>query len=454
MPRYGWQNHVHEAPDHVRKLHKTAKWEQPLEFTRQMLQSSKHQKKPELSSLMGNLWSFQNRASGDARDKIYSLKHISQDTIADQLQVDYSANVEHVFAEVARTIICNTKSLHILGACQMKRNIGNLPSWVPDWTVGRDSRPLRPLTELVDWQKSGCHQAMPLVEAIVLPSRRGNELSLRGYRIRTVLTVSTSRPDPWKPLIDTDPDVMIDFLVDVASILSRPPIVQSKNSTLPTNSTPMDNADARALCRQLLTQSMILWSRELSEGSATLFEPAQVDTVTAESHPVLWQTLTSLEDRAWQWIGRPRPSTLLSSNTVALAALALIFPTLLFDKQDHSSLWTTLIVGKDTSQTLITVDDPQSNVLGFFAGILPSLFGRKFFVSAEGADFGMCPYETQVDDVICLFPGATVPYVLRRIHGSDLWTLVGECYCHSYMDGKKGNTLWDGDRDLEVFNIV
>lgn len=57
---------------------------------------------------------------------------------------------------------------------------------------------------------------------------------------------------------------------------------------------------------------------------------------------------------------------------------------------------------------------------------------RKFFTTREG-DMGCGPCATQPGDLVCLIPGAIVPLMLRDV--GDHYVVVGECYCHTLMDG-------------------
>ncbi|KAI1212937.1 heterokaryon incompatibility protein-domain-containing protein [Annulohypoxylon truncatum] len=52
-----------------------------------------------------------------------------------------------------------------------------------------------------------------------------------------------------------------------------------------------------------------------------------------------------------------------------------------------------------------------------------------------GILFGLCPPETQVEDIICVLYGCTVPVVLREMSDGYM-KLVGEAYVHGKMDGE------------------
>jgi hypothetical protein len=58
---------------------------------------------------------------------------------------------------------------------------------------------------------------------------------------------------------------------------------------------------------------------------------------------------------------------------------------------------------------------------------------RRFFVTSSGM-FGLGPMDTQVDDVIFVLLGCSVPVVLRQ-KGQD-WTFVGETFVAGIMDGE------------------
>ncbi|KAK5988410.1 Protein NO VEIN-like protein [Cladobotryum mycophilum] len=67
-----------------------------------------------------------------------------------------------------------------------------------------------------------------------------------------------------------------------------------------------------------------------------------------------------------------------------------------------------------------------------FARRLPSsqfaITGRKYV--------GILPGAAAKGDQICIFPGAKVPFVLRKNASSDFYELIGECYIHGIMFGE------------------
>lgn len=72
--------------------------------------------------------------------------------------------------------------------------------------------------------------------------------------------------------------------------------------------------------------------------------------------------------------------------------------------------------------------------------------GRRFFTTLGGY-MGIGPPRMRKGDLICVFLGGNVPWVVRR-DGCE-YELVGECYVHGIMDGEVLRTV-----DLQVQDIV
>ncbi|KAK7985062.1 heterokaryon incompatibility protein-domain-containing protein [Apiospora saccharicola] len=85
--------------------------------------------------------------------------------------------------------------------------------------------------------------------------------------------------------------------------------------------------------------------------------------------------------------------------------------------------------------------------------------GRCFFQTAKGA-FGLCPQETQLDDIVVSLSGGRTPYVLRQSPTEDgtaqkqHWTLIGECYVHDLDIAKMTSEVWKKRPEaVQVFDI-
>ncbi|RFU35558.1 hypothetical protein B7463_g753, partial [Scytalidium lignicola] len=60
--------------------------------------------------------------------------------------------------------------------------------------------------------------------------------------------------------------------------------------------------------------------------------------------------------------------------------------------------------------------------------------GRSVCATEKG-DMGRVPFGTKVGDLVCIFKGGKVPYILRQ-NGDGSYVLVGECYINGIMYGQ------------------
>ncbi|TVY80786.1 Heterokaryon incompatibility protein 6 OR allele [Lachnellula suecica] len=78
-----------------------------------------------------------------------------------------------------------------------------------------------------------------------------------------------------------------------------------------------------------------------------------------------------------------------------------------------------------------------------------AIFGKKF-CRTEKRYLGWVGAEAQPGDIVCIFLGASVPYVLRS-ENNGFYKLVGECYVHGIMYGE---TLIAGLPSSQEFHIT
>jgi hypothetical protein len=83
----------------------------------------------------------------DGRDKIYALLGLASafetDDFASAIEPDYGRDSESIFADFARHVLSQSKSLRILQNVDwQKQRATSLPSWVPDWSSPLKRQPL------------------------------------------------------------------------------------------------------------------------------------------------------------------------------------------------------------------------------------------------------------------------------------------------------------------------
>jgi hypothetical protein len=82
--------------------------------------------------------------------------------------------------------------------------------------------------------------------------------------------------------------------------------------------------------------------------------------------------------------------------------------------------------------------------------ILPIVEGKDMFVTEQGY-IGLAEEGFQVDDLVCIFFGGEVPFLVRRVD-DNRFRLLAECYVHGVMDGEAMSNL-EG-QDVEHFWII
>jgi hypothetical protein len=76
--------------------------------------------------------------------------------------------------------------------------------------------------------------------------------------------------------------------------------------------------------------------------------------------------------------------------------------------------------------------------------------GRNVCVTARGY-MGRVPHGSASGDIICIFEGANVPFVIREC-GGGFFRFIGECYMHGIMDGEtmKRHDIESLSRDFKI----
>jgi hypothetical protein len=67
--------------------------------------------------------------------------------------------------------------------------------------------------------------------------------------------------------------------------------------------------------------------------------------------------------------------------------------------------------------------------------------------------FGLTHNGVKPDDTICVFEGAKVPHLLRRLDATS-WAFVGEAYVYEIMHGEAEAATADGGAEPEPFILV
>jgi hypothetical protein len=85
-------------------------------------------------------------------------------------------------------------------------------------------------------------------------------------------------------------------------------------------------------------------------------------------------------------------------------------------------------------------------------GLQRSTFPRRFTITKKGY-MGLTPPKAQVGDLICVFIGASTPFVVREME-DGYFRLVGECYVHGLMDGEAMDDLLAGKLKEQTITLA
>lgn len=99
--------------------------------------------------------------------------------------------------------------------------------------------------------------------------------------------------------------------------------------------------------------------------------------------------------------------------------------------------------------TLATVVLENMGKFDVYLSMLYRNLGRKPFLTESGY-VGIGPGGMKKGDVVSVFLGAELPYVLRRAGDVGGWFLVGDAYVHGVMDGE----IVEKGSSLETYELV
>ncbi|KAL8647123.1 MAG: hypothetical protein Q9226_006565 [Calogaya cf. arnoldii] len=140
------------------------------------------------ASILPSLSSNRVREATNPRDKVYAIMGIVADKqLSTTLGVDYSVSTEQVFEDIARYLLSRNPSIEILYEAGGPKNLTNLSSWAPDWTIGPQSS-LRGYEN--DYNASGHLRgpSQPLMEL----DGSGRRLQVRGFIVDEIYDIGST----------------------------------------------------------------------------------------------------------------------------------------------------------------------------------------------------------------------------------------------------------------------
>lgn len=362
------------------------------------------------------------RDSSDPRDRVFSTLGLfkrqprirSDEALRGRIPTpDYSKSVADVFADAAVLVMELTKDapLFLLSMVedQSRRNpelVGSLPSWVADLTV-----PLSP---------------DPLVR--LSPSRAGNE---------------NADARLWGPGADYNNNVANP--VSIGGKFLR--LEGAMFETITQVSNPLEVNEASFSWADVLDAFRPQWAGQVS---GTVFMDALWRTLTANMEKI-GGSLPASAQFGWGFV-----ELLLRRAVIGPSPLATQRLIDVLTQASSASGAGTPIAPEKIHQCLAILRGPPSQQVAAvkarieaYRVMMETVCGTRRLLLTNGQYLGIGPRSTAVGDQIWIFPGASVPFVLRP-RSSGRFRLVGEAYVHGIMYGEAAPSLLEKYQDIEL----
>lgn len=348
----------------------------------------------ELHILLRRMFVGHDTRATEHRDRVFALLGLASDAAKLGIQIDYGSaegTTERVLTQAARAIIERTGRIDILSYSQFPKlpQLTYLPSWVPDWRS--DLCPsFYTINERID-QHLFFASGKDSIGTIKEPQDNANIIGIRGYKVDVIDKVAEG--DAWQD-VGWDPSRYLDFFA----------------------------------------QMDILWKESMRKPPMTL-GPSRTRKEEARWRVPIGDIYKSKEGdqhRATSDVGRAYEQFMKELNLFA-------------------EMTRLLSTGDDGWEKLQDLEKPQPGETNLsYDENIRKMHGKKPFVTETGY-LGMGPSQAEPGDIIIVFCGGHIPFVLRPSAQSEtgeenMFLYVGEAYCDGIMDGeiigKEEQTLW------------
>ncbi len=356
------------------------------------------------------LWDTRYRRATDPRDKIYSLLGLMGDPMSKLLQPNYNKSVSEVYSNATHHLIAQNSSLDPICGQQVQGRRGDLPTWVPDFTLNRDLA--APPLVRIDGRES-------------IYAATGYE-----YHSRFLIPDISMLPQSWDTLHVTG------LYLDTVMHTSDP---------------SSDNDSFGAIQDR--------WSSTLLAASGCLHGFTED----------IRHSLAELSNVVRQYSEYYSSGDAEPDIAPEIAPNPSVTEVYILDAYIH-----TLLCGRVSSSERITNGDVralmsfqlpdkssstrQDFLLKICKAFEAGMRRRKLVITKEGY-IGAVPQETRPEDLICILFGCSVPVVLRKIvppRATALETsyqFIGEAYLHGYMDAEAIVMLVKENRKIQEYTL-
>lgn len=330
----------------------------------------------------------------DTKDKLYAVFSLCRTPERDELSItpDYRSTTlpATVFNSFAKKYLQTSRSEHanielLYYAAETDSVLkGEIPSWVPDWSVANHRPPLidRLVNDYPEYQAS--LSSIPTVKF----QEAKNLLGLSGHICDHISIVGSpmSRTMLDSPSFGTKLGERM--RQQYATLVEWEEVVNARSTKLYPTGETMSRAFHCTLLGGYLASK---------EGE---------DMGTAEVDYMAWSM------RLARILHRLHLDTFPSAVTLAKDFIQFMKPGIWGSTKSEEKYYTMVI------------------------NMARAVAERKIFVSRDGY-IGLVPAEARIGDAIALIKGSKLPFVLRRDGDTNMWRLVGCCYVHGMMHGQR-----------------
>lgn len=350
---------------------------------------------------------------------------------------DYSLSTAEVYLSFTVQCLFTDQNLDLLSAVDAfgdGRRIRDLPSWVPDFSVGLMPR-IQPLVQPSAYREDIWNAAAGAQPNINWDPADSHVLRLDGLLVDTVAAVSTLRANTrgLKPLHEEWQRMTeIAVIPTTSSSRDRDRINTYTKGILEIKGREGSDSEGETLDEQPCSD---IWPGVDIFSMRCPKSPPTVNSWSHLLHSLIYPDAARIEEPKDQITGS------WESYLAFLAFLRL---------QQSGTDFST-----DTDKLLADWNVQMApNILGKKHQIVTSMrlqvIGRRI-VYTESGHVVFAPEQTEVGDRICILRGGKVPYVLRekeKIARTDngeheRFKFVGECFCHAMMVGQMIEHLGD-----------
>ena len=361
------------------------------------------------------LQSFRQSKATDPRDKVYSLLSLGSDAYREKLTPDYSISntVAIVYQDLARQAIQMGDLELLLLNAGISQKVTGMPSWVPDWSYETRS-------VLISDEYACCGPETG--SCALLSHENSDRLMVRGMLFDRI-TRKSPRMD-WRQH-GTMPDTF--GTLSTALFLVYHILSAGSKAVEPLGGLYPNGADLLTAVWHTLILGLGWNSKRAKHIDKNHFyaflECYQEQLMgllasNGQSVPVSMGTTIArnqLELQALDWRARQTTSTRILMNEE--------IPALTPEAEQRAQL--------------------EDEMYPFLASMLHYQDERRTCITEKGY-FGTVPGEAEEEDLIVIFFGLRIPFVLRSsLEGT--YKLIGPCYVYGIMDGEAFTTESDGN---------